>query len=152
MESKGADSFADETVLYTARRHWAVVLPPFLLLTFAGLSIPSKGIQAWALAAISLAWIGYAAKGRKATEYRLTKDHLLTVADFPWHKSSHIPLVSIKGADVYQPALGKFLDFGRVRVIQNDGSKTYLRMVDSPQKLADKINEARHFPLDSATS
>jgi hypothetical protein len=133
----------DEPVLHSARRHWAVFFPPFVLLIFAGLSVPSKGTNAWIIIGISLVWIILTSISYQASEYRVTRTGILITVAFPRKKTSFIPLSVVGAADVYQPALGKLLDFGRVRLRLMAGSTRYLRMVNAPNALAAKISELK---------
>jgi len=133
----------NEPVLFSTGRHWAVFLPPFVLLIFAGLSVPSKGLSAWIIVGISLVWIVLTSVSRQASEYRLTGTGIFVTVRFPRKKTSFIPLSSIGAVDVYQPALGKFLDFGRVRLRLTDGSVRYLKMISGPHTLTAKISSAK---------
>jgi hypothetical protein len=140
---KTGSTEAQEEVVYSARRHWAMVLPPFLLLVFAGLSIPSKGGQAWVLVLISLAWIALSWMNVRTAEFQVTRTRFLAKTGFPWSKSYDIPLRIIGMVDVYQPALGKVLDFGKVRLMCTDGNKRFFRMVGAPLAFTAKIREYR---------
>jgi hypothetical protein len=133
----------DEPVLYSTRRHWAVFLPPFLLLVIGGLSVPSKGLHAWILVGIALAWFVLTSIRFQTSDFRLSSIRMLITVRFPRQTTLSIPLSDIRAADVYQPALGKLLDFGRVRLIYTDGSKRYIRMVHSPLALAAKISSLK---------
>lgn len=128
---------------YITKRHWAVVLPPFLLLLFAGLETPSKGAQAWALVLLSVAWIVVSWLNFQTSEFRLTDDAFLVYPGFPWRKTITIPLDIVGTVDVYQPALGKLLDFGKVRLICKDGTRKQFKLVTSPATLMNKIYELR---------
>lgn len=129
-----------EPALYSTRRHWAVFFPPFTLLIFAGLSAPSKGLNAWIIIGISLVWIVFTSLGYQVSEFRLTRTRILITVAFPRRKTSVIPLSTVRTVDLYQPALGKLLDFGRVRLICKDGSARYLRMINGPHALTAKIS------------
>ena len=133
----------DEPVLFSTGRHWAVFLPPFVLLIFAGLSVPSKGLNAWIIVGISLAWIALTSVSYKASEFRLTGAGIFVTVGFPRNRTSFISLSSIAAADVYQPALGKLLDFGRVRLRMTDGSTRYLKMVRAPHSMTTEISAAK---------
>ena len=133
----------EEPVLFSARRHWAVFFPPFVLLIFAGLSVPSKGTNAWIIIGISLVWIILTSISYQASEIRLTRTKILVTVGLPRKKTSFILLSAIGAADVYQPALGKLLDFGRVRLRLTDRNTRYIRMVSAPGALAAKISELK---------
>lgn len=134
------DAGAGEPVLYSAKRHWAVFFPPFVLLIFAGLSVPSKGLNAWIIIGISLVWIVLTSISYQTSEFRLTKSRILVTVSLPRKKTSFIPLSGVMAVDVYQPALGKLLDFGRVRLRLTDGSIRYLKMVNGPHTLTARIS------------
>ena len=134
---------AEERVVYSTRRHWAVFFPPFVLLVFAGLSVPSKGLNAWIIVGISLFWIFLTSVSYQASEYRLTRTRILITIAFPRKNTSFIPLALVGAADVYQPALGKLLDFGRVRLRLTDGSTRYLKMVHGPHGFTARISELK---------
>jgi len=133
----------NEPVLFSTGRHWAVFLPPFVLLIFAGLSVPSKGLNAWIIVGISLVWIILTSLSHQASEYRVTGTGIFVTVRFPRKKTSFIPLSSIGAVDVYQPALGKLLDFGRVRLRMTDGSVRYLKMVRGPHTLTARISAVK---------
>lgn len=114
-----------------------------MLLIFAGLSVPAKGLNAWIIIGISLAWIALTSMSYQASEYRLTRTVILITVGFPRKKSFSIPLSLVGTVDVYQPALGKLLDFGRVRLRLTDGSVRYLKMVSGPHALIARISELK---------
>jgi uncharacterized membrane protein YdbT with pleckstrin-like domain len=130
-----------EKVVQSTKRHWAILFPPFFLLLFAGLNVPSKGSQAWVLVLISLVWIALAWTNFQTAWFRLTKTRFLIKMGFPFPKTHDIPLDTIRSATVYQPVLGKFLDFGKVRILCTDGNKKFIRMVASPYQIVGAIYE-----------
>ena len=144
MEQNQTDiTEAGEEVVYEAHRHWAMVLPPFLLLILAGLSIPSRGGKAWGLVLLSLAWILVSWLNVRSCRFSLTRTRLLAHIGFPWRKVQDIPLATVGTVDVYQPALGKVLDFGKIRILCTDGSRKYYKMVTTPHVLVRMISEYR---------
>jgi uncharacterized membrane protein YdbT with pleckstrin-like domain len=132
-----------EPVVYSARRHWAIVLPPFILLIFGGLSVQRKGIQAWIIMLISLAWMYFSATSLQKAEFLLTEGNLIVRSGLPWLKPFTVSLAAVGKIDVYQPVLGKFLDFGRIRITYADGTSKHLKMVRSPFVLMNRINECK---------
>lgn len=132
-----------EPVVYAARRHWAIVLPPFILLIFGGLSVQRKGVQAWIIMLISLAWMYFSGISLQKAEFLLTAGSLTVRSGLPWLKPFTIPLAEVRKVDVYQPVLGKFLDFGRIRITYASGSVKHLKMVRSPFVLMTRINECK---------
>lgn len=87
-----------ETPVYSAGRHWAMVMPPFAVLIFAGLSVQRKGLQAWMLMFLSLAWILFSALGLKKSEFLVTEETLIVRPGFSWLKQYRVPLLG-RGQD-----------------------------------------------------
>ncbi|HEY3278790.1 MAG TPA: PH domain-containing protein, partial [Syntrophorhabdaceae bacterium] len=103
----------------------------------------TKGVQAWVLVFLSFVWIVLSWINFQSCWFRLTKDRLFVKPGFPWPKIHDFPLDTIKSVTVYQPVLGKFLDFGKIRIIRTDGNKKLFKMIGSPHLLTSAIYDAK---------
>ncbi len=128
-----------ECVVYRTKLHWATLLGPAVLIILAGLWIPSKGISALVLLALGVMWGVFSSVSLQNSEIGITDKRLLLRVGFPLRRSCDILLEEIQMVDIYQPSLGKFLNFGKI-IIQSGGGKRYVfRMIASPIEFRDKL-------------
>ncbi len=139
----------EETVLYRARLHWASMLAPALLMLIAGLSIPTKGTNALILLAASTVWGILQAVYIQTSEIKLTKDRVLVRMGFPLRSAYSIPYGNTVGIDVYQPLLGKLIDFGRVTIFLTRKRKKSLRMIRAPYSFVSSFSEYKQAAIES---
>jgi hypothetical protein len=128
-------------VLYRARLHWVMVLGPMLLMLVAGLSVPAKGTNALILLAASTLWAVLCAINMQTSEIKLTDKGLMAKIGFPWRRSYNIPYEEIAGIDIYQPVLGKLIDFGKVTIFLHKKGKKSFRMIRAPYAFASNFSE-----------
>jgi hypothetical protein len=153
MKSIDDLSEKDEPVLYRARRHWAMLLGPALLMIFGGLSVPTKGMPAVILLAAGTLWAIIASICLQTSEFGLTEKRLIIKVGMPWLRPYDIPLAGIEGFDYYQPALGRLLDFGKIILKPVGAKKKSFAWVRGPmqfrENVLDRIRIARNpEPLD----
>ncbi|MCX5807387.1 MAG: PH domain-containing protein [Proteobacteria bacterium] len=128
-----------EHVVYRTKLHWATLLGPGTLIILAGLWIPSKGLSALALLALGVIWGIFSSISLQNSEIGITNKRLLLRVGFPLRRSCDIPLETIQMVDIYQPSLGKFLNFGKI-IIQSVARRRYaFRMIVSPIELRDEL-------------
>jgi uncharacterized membrane protein YdbT with pleckstrin-like domain len=128
-----------EYVVYRTKLHWAILLGPAVLIILAGLWIPSKGMSALVLLALGIMWGVFSSISIQTSEIGITDRRLLLRVGFPLRRSCDIMLEEIQIVDIYQPSLGKFLNFGKI-IIQSGGGKRYaFRMIASPIELRDEL-------------
>jgi uncharacterized membrane protein YdbT with pleckstrin-like domain len=127
-----------ERVIYCTKLHWAILLGPGMIIVFAGLWIPSKGISALVLLALGVIWGIFSSISLQNSEIGITDKRLLLRVGFPLKRTCDIPLENVRMVDTYQPSLGKFLNFGKI-IIQTAGGRRYAyRMIASPVELRDE--------------
>jgi len=128
-----------ERIVYRTKLHWATLLGPAVLIILAGLWIPSKGMSALVLLALGVMWGVFSSISLQNSEIGITDKRLLLRVGFPLRRSYDILLEKIQMVDVYQPSLGKFLNFGKI-IIQSGGGKRYaFRMIASPIEFRDEL-------------
>jgi hypothetical protein len=147
MDNKGFNTAAGEQVKFRTGLHWAMLLGPALFMGIAGLSIPSKGINAVILLAVATIWGIFGSISLHTSEIVLTQDRIIAKTGFPWRRFYDIPYENITGISVYQPTLGKFLDFGKITFILKGGKKKSLRIVKSPLTLDKELSRYRQEVL-----
>jgi uncharacterized membrane protein YdbT with pleckstrin-like domain len=129
----------NERVIYRTTLHWAILLGPGMIIVLAGLWIPSKGMSALTLLALGVIWGVVSTVSLQTSEIGVTDKRLLLRVGFPLRRKYDISLEKIQIVDIYQPSLGKFLNFGKI-IIQSAGGKRYaFRMISSPIDLRDEI-------------
>jgi hypothetical protein len=131
-----------DAVLRT-RLHWVMIAGPATLMVIAGLSIEHKGGSAALVLALAVLWGICASISFELSEIVLTKERLWVKVGFPWRRSHDFPLADVADVQVYQPSLGKVLDFGRITIMRNNGKRISFRMVRSPHLLAQLIYECK---------
>ncbi|MGD0229091.1 MAG: PH domain-containing protein [Syntrophorhabdales bacterium] len=130
-----------ETIVHRERLHPVMLAGPATLMIFAGLSIGRKGVTAVILLALATIWGIFSSISLERSEIVLTRGRLLVRIGFPWQRSYDFPLEDIESVHVYQPSLGRFLDFGKITVTGKNGKRRAFRMVRSPIGLTERIYE-----------
>jgi len=131
----------NEHIVYSTGLHWAILLGPSMLLIIAGLSIPAKGQSAVILLIIGLMWFAISTVSIRTSEIGITEKRLLLRVGFPLRRSYDILLEKIQMIDIYQPSLGKFLNFGKIIIQYSNGGANAFRMVRSPIEFKDMIEK-----------
>jgi uncharacterized membrane protein YdbT with pleckstrin-like domain len=131
----------NETVIYRARCHWAILLGPILVIIIGGLAFKSQGYNAMILIIFGLVWgtVSYIRLSR--TEIRLTRNEVLISAGVLTNKSYDILLNEIMFIDYYQPSLGSMLNFGKIIIVYNGKKKCALRFVSSPAEFVKEVQQ-----------
>ena len=131
----------DETIIYRAKCHWAMLLGPILVIIIGGLALKSQGYHAMALMAFGLIWGIFSYVSLSRSEIGLTRSKVLINVGFPLKKSYDILLNEIIVIDYYQPSLGSMLDFGKILVMDKRKKKYAFRLVAAP---AEFVKEVHH--------
>ncbi len=135
--------YSGEPVVMRTRLHWVMIAGPAALMVIAGLSLDHKGISAEVVLALATVWGIFSSISFERSEIVLTKERLLLKVGFPWRRSYDFPLADIQDVIVYQPSLGKFLDFGKITIRRNNRKRSVFRMVRSPHVLSQAIYEQK---------
>jgi hypothetical protein len=130
-----------ECVIYRTKLHWATLLGPAVLIVLAGLWIPSKGMSALVLLALGVMWGIFSSVSLQSSEIGVTDKRLLLRVGFPLKRTYDIPLEKILMVDIYQPSLGKFLNFGKIIMQSANGKRYAFRMIASPIELRDELTK-----------
>ena len=133
--------YSGESVVLRTRLHWVIIAGPAALMVIAGLSLEHKGTSAEVVLALAVLWGIFSSISFERSEIVLTKARLLLKVGFPWRRSYDFPLADVQDVIVYQPSLGKFLDFGKITIRRKNGKRSVFRMVRSPHVLAQAIYE-----------
>ena len=133
-----------EKTVYSTKLHWITVAPPALLMILSGLSISSKGMGAVVVLAISLIWAILSSISLERSEFLVTAEMIVVRTGFPVRRSYDLSLTEVEGAQVYQPSLGKVLNFGKLTVKMKNGKRLSFRLVRDPLQLAGVINESKN--------
>jgi hypothetical protein len=141
LEKKG-DIEGEEAVLSTGL-HWVILLAPAIIMFLSGLSIPTKGWKASAILGLATLWGVLSSISYEQSRIFLTKTRLRVRVGFPLRRKMDLPLEEVESIDVYQPSLGKVLDFGKVMLKQKGSGRKTFRMVNHPLHLAYAIQELK---------
>jgi len=133
-----------QTPAYRTRLHWVMLFGPAVLMIVAGLSIPARGPTAVVFLVLGVVWGIFSSVSLERSEFILTRSRFLVKTGFPWRRSYDLPFTEIEGIDVYQPTLGKILNFGKVTIKTIGRRRTSFRMVRDPLRLAHLILENKH--------
>ncbi len=145
----------NEKIVYRTGTHWAILGAPSLLLFLAGISISSHGMSSVILFIIAVIWIILSYVIYRNTEFTVTNSRLLIRTVFPWKKLNEIGLAEVANTGLYQPTLGKFLNFGKITIGLANGRHLTHRMVNSPYQflmiLQQQAEAIRGMQQDSPT-
>jgi hypothetical protein len=122
----------NEKIVYRTGQHWVILFGPALLLFLAGISIPSKGMSAMILFIIAAIWSILSYIILQNTEFVITSNRLLIWTIFPRKKLHDIAFTEIADVAIYQPTLGKLLNFGKLTIILSKRKKVSRRLVNAP--------------------
>jgi|WetSurMetagenome_2_1015567.scaffolds.fasta_scaffold34250_2 hypothetical protein len=141
--AEGVRSEEEETAVYRTGLHWVLVLAPALVMMLSGMSIPGKGVGAVVLLTLATMWGVLSSISLESSEFMVTKKRMLIKTGFPRRRSHDLFLADIGGVYVYQPSLGKVLNFGKVTFKMKTGKRLSFRLVRDPLRLASAISEGR---------
>ena len=130
----------NETIIYRAQLHWAILLGPILVIIIGGLALKSQGYHAMVLIAFGLIWGISSYINLRRSEIGLTQNKVLINVGFPLKKSYDILLNEIIFVDYYQPTLGSMLDFGKILVMDKRKKKYAFRLVAGPAEFVKEVH------------
>lgn len=131
----------NETVIYRAHCHWAILLGPILLVVIGGLALQSQGYHAMILMAFGVLWGICANINLRRSQIVLTKKRLIINVGFPLKRSHDIPLNEITVVDFYQPSLGSMLNFGKLILVFKEKKKLAVRFISSPAEFVKEVQQ-----------
>jgi hypothetical protein len=120
-----------------------LVLAPALLLMRSGMSIPGKGMSAVGLIVLATTWGVLSSISLERSEFLVARKRMLIKTGFLRRRSLDLPLADIAGVYVYQPSLGKVLNFDKLTFKMKSGKRLSFRLVRHLLRLANVINEGR---------
>ncbi|HVN98235.1 MAG TPA: PH domain-containing protein [Syntrophorhabdaceae bacterium] len=123
---------ANEKIVYRTGLHGALLGGPLMLLFITGLLVPSKGLPALLFVAIAVIWGVLAYLSIQRSEFVITDRRVIIRVLMPVKRSWEIPLIEIADADIYQPGLGKLLNFGKIILRLTNGRRIAFRLVSDP--------------------
>jgi hypothetical protein len=141
MNSNDDKLTENETIIYRANRHWAILLGPILVMLIGGLALKSQGYHAMALIAFGVIWGIFSYARLSRSEIGLTRSKIIIDVGFPFKKSFDILLNEIVFIDYYQPSLGSMLDFGKILVMDRRKKKHAFRLVAAPAEFVKEVHQ-----------
>jgi hypothetical protein len=142
----------DDTIIYRAQLHWAIILGPLLVIIIGGLALRSQGYHAMVLIAFGLIWGILSYINLRRSEIGLTQNKMLINVGFPLNKSYAILLNEIIFVDYYQPSLGSMLDFGKILVMDKRKKKYAFRLVAGPAEFVKEVHRQINALSSSSTA
>lgn len=130
-----------EKIVYRTGLHWVAFCSPALLLFLAGVSIRSGSRTSVVLFMVGLVWGILSYIALQNNEFGITNDRILVWTVFPWKRLRNISLHEIADAAVYQPSLGKFLNFGKITIALVHGGRVTYRLVNAPYELLKNLSQ-----------
>jgi hypothetical protein len=137
----GVRSDEGETAIYRTRLHWVTVLAPAVVMMLSGMSIPGKGMSAVVLLTLATIWGVLSSISLERSQFLVTRRRVMIKTGFPWRRSHDLSLADIGGVYVYQPSLGKVLNFGKLTFKMKSGKRLSFRLVRDPLQLAGVVNQ-----------
>jgi len=131
----------NETIVYRAKYHWAILLGPILVMLIGGLALKSQGYHAMALIAFGLIWCISSYISLRRSEIGLTRNKVFINVGFPLKKSFDILLNEIVLIDYYQPSLGSMLNFGKIIIVHKGNKKSAFRPVSCPAEFVKEVQQ-----------
>jgi hypothetical protein len=136
------DKLSDnETIMYRAKYHWAILLGPIVVIIIGGLALGSQNYHAMALVAFGLIWGIFSYISLQRSEIGLTGKRVLANVGFPLKRSYDIPLNEIMVIDYYQPSLGSMLNFGKIIIVYSGKKRCAIRLVSSPAEFVREVHQ-----------
>jgi len=136
------DKLSDnETIMYRAKHHWAILLGPIVVIIIGGLALGSQGYHAMALVAFGFIWGIFSYISLQRSEIGLTGRRVLANVGFPLQRSYDISLNEIMVIDYYQPSLGSMLNFGKIIIVYSGKKRCAIRLVSSPAEFVREVHQ-----------
>jgi uncharacterized membrane protein YdbT with pleckstrin-like domain len=139
MADNNTELLENERIVYQIRLHWVLFLGPLMLIIIGGLSFPAKGLSAFVLAIIGVAWGVISYIKFNYSYIRVTDKRVLIRVGFLVRQPYSISLSDISYIDFYQPSLGSMLNFGKITIVHGKKFKSVFRMVSSPGELVTAV-------------
>jgi len=152
MNSNDDKVTAEETIVYRAQLHWAIILGPILLICIGVLALKSQGYHAMILIAFGLIWGILSYINLERSEIGLSRNKVIVNIGFPLKKSFDISLNGIVFVDYYQPTLGSMLDFGKILIMDNKKKKYAFRFVAGPAEFVKAVHRQINALNSSSTA
>jgi len=125
----------DEQVVYTARVHWSVFIPGWVLMALAVLSVVAGGADNPMFAVFLWTSIGYLVRAhliRKHTELAVTSKRVIAKFGIIRRHSIELNLSKVESFQVEQGLGGRMLGYGTITVNGTGGVRTPIKTIDQP--------------------
>jgi uncharacterized membrane protein YdbT with pleckstrin-like domain len=155
-----SNSAPGETVLYETRLHWIVMLKQsflgclllglpgaFLLYYAASLTGPHhKNVQTLEevgafLLVCCVAVVLWGVMQRNAMEMALTNRRVVIKAGVVSRSTTEMPLSKVESIQVVEPALGRMLGYGTIRVIGTGGTTEPFEQIQNPLEFRRQVQQ-----------
>ena len=130
-----------ETTIYRTTLHWALLLGPAMLFAIGGVIIRKWLPLSLIMMAVAIAWGILSVKNLRLSEFILTDSKMIIRIGFPLTRFYELPYTKLGGSDFIKPALGIFLGFGKVWVLQKNNKMLVFRLVAKPDELVEKLKK-----------
>lgn len=141
MSKIDANLKENERITYRTGLHWVIFGGPLILLFVAGLSVPSKGMPALILLIVASVWMLLATRSLQITEFVITDNRIIIRRWLALNKFYDFSIAEIVDVEIYQPALGKLLNFGKIIIHLPKKKRVSFRLVNSPVIFLMKFQE-----------
>ena len=131
----------NERIMYRTGLHWVAFGGPLILLFVAGLSIPTKGMPAILLLIVATVWTLLVTRNLQMTEFVITDKRIYVQRWFALKRSYDVAISEIVDVEIYQPALGKLLNFGKIIIHLPSKKRVSFRLVSAPVIFLMKFQE-----------
>jgi uncharacterized membrane protein YdbT with pleckstrin-like domain len=133
----------NEKLLYFTRPHWVIFLLPVVLILL-GWSLPSHHVFSLSglILLIGIVRLIYAVIFYYTAEYSITNKRVLIKTGWIRRASLEIYLNRVESIKVNQSILGRFLNYGAIRVIGIGGSSDEFSYVPNPIQFRHNVQAA----------
>ena len=109
----------------------------------AGISVPDRGVDAAILLVLATVWGIFSSISYEKSRFVVTETRVFIKAGLLWRRSYDLPLQHVEGVKVYQPSLGKVLNFGKITFKTRSGRRLSFRLVRDPLQFGNVVLENR---------
>lgn len=133
----------DEKVVYRSRPHWVIFFKPLVILFAAIFAFNEGGLNSLAAFLGLVTILGYMSMliFYFTSEFGITNQRVIIKLGFIQRYSFENALDRIESVSVEQSILGRFLDYGSIRICGVGGSSELFSTVPNPLLLRYKVQE-----------
>ena len=137
----------EKNVVYKARLHWVIFMPPFLLLCVMGfltLRYSSLHDFTFAMSMVAVIWAGITWTTYHFTALLIKNKQVILTTGVLMRQTIDIPLNKIACIDIRQSLLGSLFKYGTLVITGTGGTSQFVKFLSRPLTCRRHIEQLMH--------